>query len=65
MNLGLALPHEPQYEYFSLLTHTKKLSLGTFCDPTAETGVSFRTHGQNGTDGRTDRQTDVKVEIVI
>ena len=47
--------------YFSLLTHTKKLLLVTFCDPTAETGVSFWTHGTNGTGG----QIDVKVEIVI
>ena len=52
-----------QNAYFSLLTHTKKLLLVTFCDPTAETGVSFRTHErkQNGTDG----ETDVIVEIVI
>ena len=52
---------------FSLLTLTKKLLLVTFCDPTAETGVSFRTHTRtdeterNGTDGH----TDVKVEIII
>ena len=46
-----------QNAYFSLLTLTKKLLLVTFCDPTAETGVSFRTHGWNGTDGRMDRQT--------
>ena len=50
--------------YFPLLAHTETF-LVIFYDPTAETGVSFRTHGQNGTDGRTDRQTDVKVEIVI
>ena len=57
-----------QNAYFSLLTLTKKLLLVTFCDPTAETGVSFRTDGRNrqrnGTNG-TDGQTDVKVEIVI
>ena len=55
--------------YFSLLTLTKKLLLVTFCDPTAETGVSFRTDGRNGTERNgtdgTDGQTDVKVEIVI
>ena len=55
-----------QNAYFSLLTFTKKLLLVTFCDQTAETGVSFRTH----THGRTERngkdgQTDVKVDIVI
>ena len=33
----------------------------TNSDPTAETGVSFWTHGRDGTDG----QTDVEVEIVI
>ena len=56
-----------QNAYFSLLTLTKKLLLVTFCDPTAEIGVSFWTHGwteRNGTE-RTDGQTDVKVEIVI
>ena len=49
--------------YFSLLTHTKKLLLVTYCDMTAENGVSFRTHGRK--DGWTDGQTDVDVEIVI
>ena len=49
-----------QNAYFSLLTHTKKLLLVTFCDPTAETGASFRTDG-HGMEG----QTDVEVEIVI
>ena len=49
--------------YFSLLKHTKKLLLLTFCDSTAKTGVSFWTHGADGTD-RTDGQTDVKVKIV-
>ena len=38
---GLRVTHNA---YFSLLTHTKKLLLVTFCDLTAETGVSFRTH---------------------
>ena len=55
--------------YFSLFTHTKKLLLLTFCDLTAKTGVSFQTHGTDGTDrmerSGTDGQTDVKVEIVI
>ena len=63
---GLRVTHNA---YFSLLTHTKKLLLVTFCDLTAKTGVSFWTDGterteRNGTDG-TDGQTDVKVEIVI
>ena len=46
-----------QNAYFSLLTHTKKLLLVTFCDPTAETKVSFWTDG-----GLTEAegQTDVK-----
>ena len=35
--------------------------LVTFCDPTAETGVSFWTHEQN----RMDEQRDVTVEIVF
>ena len=70
MDLGLALPYGPKRlrvthnAYFSLLTHTKKLLLVTFCDPTAKTGVSFWMDGTDGTDG-TDGQTDVKVEIVI
>ena len=58
-----------QNAYFSLLTHTKKLLLLTFCDPTAKTGVSFPTHGTDRTDGMecngTDGQTDMNVEIVI
>ena len=57
-----------QNAYFSLLTLTKKLLLVTFCDPTAETGVSFQTHGRTNErteQNRTDGQTDVKVEIVI
>ena len=53
-----------QNAYFSLLTLTKKLLLVTFCDLTAETGVSFWTHGTDrtdgtdGTDGRTEGWTD-------
>ena len=31
--------------YFLLLTHTKQLLLMTFCQTTAGTGASFRTHG--------------------
>ena len=54
-----------QNAYFSLLTHTKKLLLMTFCDLTAETGVSVWTHGRNRNGTGTDRQTDVTVEIVI
>ena len=38
---GLRVTHNA---YFSLLTHTKKLLLVTFCDPTAKTGVTFWTH---------------------
>ena len=41
---------------FPLLKYTKKLLLVTFCDQTAETGVSFRTHkrtnsGSTGAEG--------------
>ena len=43
-----------QNAYFSLLTHTKKLLLVTFCETIAEIGVSFRTHGNR--DGWTDRR---------
>ena len=52
--------------YFSLLIHTKKLLLVTFCDPTAETGVSFRTDGQRIDGGHMEEgQTDVEVEIFV
>ena len=50
------------------MTHTKQLLLVTFCQQTAGIGVSFRTHAQTAdgrTYGRTEGQTDVKVEIVI
>ena len=50
--------------YFSILTHTKKLLLLKFCDLTAKTVVSFRTHEQNRRE-RTDGQTEVEVEIFI
>ena len=65
MDLGLALPYGPKESegdsnaYFSLLTHTKKLLLLTFCDTTAKTGVSFRTDRRterNGRNGWTDRR---------
>ena len=45
-----------QNAYFSLLTLTKKLLLVTFSDQTAETEVSFWTHG------RTDSWTDIKMD---
>ena len=59
--------------YFLLLTHTKKLLLETYCDPTADTGVSFpasmEPHAESYTEPyiepRLDRQTDVTVKIVI
>ena len=61
------LPHEPE-EFksdtewiFSLLTHTKQLSLKKFCDTTAGIGAEFWTH----TDGTTDGQTEVEVETVF
>ena len=37
----------------------------SFCNATAGIGGSFRTDGNERTDGRTDGQTDVEVEIVI
>ena len=39
----------------------------TYCDMTAETGVSFRTdeNTDGSTDGWMDRQTAVEVEIII
>ena len=55
-----------QNAYFSFLTHTKKLLLVTFYDPTAETGVSFGTHGkETNTEMGMDGKTDVTIEIVI
>ena len=52
-----------QIAYFSLLKNTKKLSLMTFCDTTAEIGVSFWIQGN--THRRTDGQTDMRDEIII
>ena len=46
--------------YFSHLKLIEKLLFVAFCDPTAETGVSFRTDGGRMAEG----QTDVRVEIV-
>ena len=55
-----------QNAYFSLMTHTKQLLFVTFCCTTAGIEVSFRTDGGGWrTDGRTEGQTDVEVEIVI
>ena len=34
-----------QNAYFSVLTHTKKLLIMTFCDLSAGTGATFWTHG--------------------
>ena len=45
---GLRVTHNA---YFSLLTHTKKLLLVTFCDPTAKTGFIFWTNATDGMDG--------------
>ena len=66
MDLDFALAHGPKGSVgdpeciLLLLTPTKKLFLVIYCDPTAETGVSFRTHERkrngNGTE-RMDRQT--------
>ena len=52
-----------QTTYFSLLTHTKHLSLVTFCETTA--GIGKKWMFDVRTDGRTEGQTDVKSEIVI
>ena len=43
--MDLRGPRVTQKAYFSLLTFTKTLLLITFCDPTAETGVSFQMDG--------------------
>ena len=54
--------------YFSLFSHTKTLLLVPFCDTTAETDVSVRTHGRmerTERNGRKDGQTDVEVELFI
>ena len=51
--------------YFSLSTHTKQLLLVTVCDALAGIEVSFWADGTGQTDGRTDGQTNVEVEIVI
>ena len=51
--------------HFSLMTHTKQLSLVTFCDTTAGIGSSFRIHAQTKDRGRAKGQTDVEIEIVI
>ena len=50
--------------YFSLLTYTEQLLLVTFCDMTAENGVSFRTHTRTEPCTHMDEQIDVEVEIV-
>ena len=54
---------DPEYKSFILDTY-QKLLLVTICDPTAETGVSFWTDGRR-TDGWTEEQTDLEVEVVI
>ena len=59
---GLRVTHNA---YFLLLTHTKKLLLVTYYDPTAETGVSFRTHIRTEENKKRDGQTEVTVEIII
>ena len=51
-----------QNAYFSLITHTKQLSLVTFSDTTAGIGASFRTDTRRTA---AEGQTDVEVEIVI
>ena len=55
-----------QKAHFSLKTHTKQFLLATFCETPA--GIEFgwtETDERKQTYGRTDGQTDVKVEIVI
>ena len=64
---GLIKPRDlrvTQNAYFSLLTHTKQVSLAAFCDSTAGNGASFRTLGRTNGE-RTEGQTDVEVELVI
>ena len=52
-----------QDAYFLLLTHAKQLLLVTFCEMTA--GNQKKLKCDVRTDVRTERQTDVKSEIVI
>ena len=52
-----------QNTYFSLLTHTKQLSLVTFCDTTAGIGKKWKCDVR--TDRRMEGQTDLKSEIVV
>ena len=47
--------------HVSLLTYAKELLIVTFCDMTAGIGANFWTHTQ----GRTDGQTIMEVEIFI
>ena len=64
MDLDFTLAHGPkgsaltQNAYFSLLTLTKKLLLVTFSDQTAETEVSFWTHGWTDIQNEMERWTD-------
>ena len=60
-DLGLRVT---QNANFSLMAHTKHLLLVTICCTTAGIEVSFRMDGGR-TDGWTEGQTDVEVEIVI
>ena len=61
------MPHGPQRskndpEFFTLNT----CQVLTYCDTTAETEASVRTHLWNGnTDRQTDEQTNMEVEIII
>ena len=46
------------------LRHMEQLLLVTSCDSPAGIGTSLRTHTRS-TEGQTDRQTDVTLEIVF
>ena len=55
---------DPECIFFTLDTYQKTF-ICDFWDPTAETGVRFRTHEQKRNRNGTDGQTDGTVEIVI
>ena len=54
-----------QNAFFSLLTHTKQLSLMTLCNTTAGIRFSFWKHVTDTQREHTEGQTDMEVEIII
>ena len=56
-----------QTPYFSFLTHAKQHTFVTFCDTTAGIGKKWKCDGREDvrTYVHTERQTDMKSEIII